>query len=74
MPRKGANMSPEAQERQRASISRWKTEHLENLSVCLRKGKRDAYKALAAGRGTSVSAMIQDYMDAECKKDGIELP
>lgn len=74
MPRKGTVLSPEAQKKQNESIVRWKLEHTENLSVSLRKGKRDAYKRLATGRGTSVAAMIQSYMDAECAKDGIDLP
>lgn len=56
-----------------ASQNRWKAEHYENLSIALRKGKRDAYKALAEKRGTSVSGMIQTYMDEELRKEGIEI-
>lgn len=56
-----------------ASQNRWKTEHYQNLSIALRKGKRDAYKELAKKRGTSVSAMIQAYMDEELRKEGIEI-
>ena len=69
MPRKGTVLSPEAQKKQNAAVTAWKLEHTENLSVCLRKGKRDAYKRLAAARGTSVSGMIQAYMDAEYRKE-----
>ncbi len=41
--------------------------------MSLRKGKREAYKKLAELRGTSVSAMIQAYMDGECAREGIPL-
>lgn len=71
MPRKGVKMSPAAVANQNAAIARWKVEHTDNLSVSLRKGKREAYKKLAELRGTSVSGMIQSYMDAECAKEGI---
>lgn len=73
MPRKGAKMSPAAIANQNAAITRWKLEHTDNLSISLRKGKREAYKKLAELRGTSVSRMIQDYMDAECERAGIEI-
>ena len=74
MPRKGAKLSPEAIKKNNEAIVRWKLEHTENLSISLRKGKRDAYKQLAELRGTSVSSMIQTYMDAECRREGIPLP
>lgn len=74
MPRKGTKLSPDAKAKNNEAIVRWKLEHTENLSICLRKGKRDAYKQLAAIRGTSVSALIQNYMDAQCRIEGIELP
>lgn len=72
MPRKGTKLTPEAAAKNNAAITRWKLENTENLSICLRKGKRDAYKKLAAIRGVSVSSMIQDYMDAECRAVGID--
>lgn len=68
MPRKGTKLSPAAKAKQDAAISAWKVAHTENLSVGLRKGKRAAYRELAEARGTSVSAMIQRYMDAEYEK------
>lgn len=74
MPRKGVKMSPKAIENQNKAIARWKVEHTDNLSISLRKGKREAYKKLAELRGTSVSAMIQAYMDSECHREGVELP
>lgn len=73
MPRKGAKMSPTAIANQNAAIARWKLEHTDNLSLSLRKGKREAYKKLAELRGTSVSAMIQAYMDGECEREGIQI-
>lgn len=51
MPRKGVKMSPKAIENQNAAIARWKVEHTDNLSISLRKGKREAYKRLAELRG-----------------------
>lgn len=74
MPRKGTVLSASAKGKNDRAIKRWKTEHYENLSIGLRNGKRDAYKKLAETRGTSVSAMIQNYLDDECRKAGIELP
>jgi post-segregation antitoxin (ccd killing protein) len=68
MPRPGTRLSPEAAENQRAAERRWHLENYENLSLPLRKGKRDAYKRLAAARGLSVSAMIQTYMDDEYER------
>jgi len=73
MPRKGVKMSSKAIENQNKAIARWKVEHTDNLSLSLRKGKREAYKKLAELRGTSVSTMIQDYMDGECEREGIPL-
>lgn len=69
MPRKGTTLSPEAAAKQSAAIRDWKAANVENLSVGLRKGKRNAYRRLAEARGTSVSAMIQGYMDAEYLKE-----
>lgn len=74
MPRKGTSLSPSAKAKNQQAIVRWKLEHTENLSVSLRKGKRDAYKRLAAMRGTSVSALIQDHLDGLCRDAGIPLP
>lgn len=73
MPRHGTTLSPDADRRNREAIARWKSAHIETLSIGLRKGKRDAYKQLSAARGTSVSAMIQSYMDGECQKEGIKI-
>lgn len=61
MPRKGSRLT----DRNREMIKKWHAENTENLSIGLRKGKRDAYKRLAAARGVSVAGMIQEYMDRE---------
>ena len=74
MPRKGAKVTPRAKASTDAAIARWKAENIENLSLGLRKGKRDAYKRLAEKLGTSVSALIQNYMDGLCQENGIDLP
>lgn len=73
MPRPGTKLTPKAAANNAAAIARWHAENSENLSVSLRKGKRDAYKRLAQKRGQSVAGMIQAYMDAECAKEGIEI-
>ena len=69
MPRRGVHLSDDAKEKQSAAIAEWKKKNIENLSVGLRIGKRDAYKRLASARGTSVSAMIQAYMDEQYRKE-----
>ena len=75
MPRKGSKPpSPEVKARNDAAIAAWHAKNVENLSIGLRKGKRDAYKRLAEKLGTSVSALIQNYMDGLCQENGIDLP
>lgn len=74
MPRKGTKLSPEAAANQVAAIAAYHAEHYEKLSVGLKKGKRDAYKRLAAARGESVSGMIQALMDAEYRREFGEDP
>ena len=75
MPRKGSNPpTPEVKAKNDAAIAAWHAKNIENLSIGLRKGKRDAYKRLAEKLGTSVSALVQLYMDDLCQKNGIDLP
>ena len=74
MPRKGTKLSPEAAKRQAESIAAYHAEHYINLSLSIRKEKREAYKRLAAARGESVSGMIQKYMDREYRKEFGEEP
>lgn len=74
MPRKGTVLSPEAKAKQDAAIAAWRRKNMENLSITLKKGKREAYKRLAAARGTSVTGMIQSYLDSEFRKEFGEDP
>ena len=74
MPRRGVKLTKEADAKNRAANAAWKQAHIENLSIGLRIGKRDAYKRLAEARATSVSAMIQNYMDEEYRKEFGEDP
>ena len=53
---------------------------LEEIHCSLKRGQKKImrrqgkpYKRLAELRGTSVSRMIQDYLDNECKKAGIQI-
>jgi len=75
MPRKGSRPpSPEVKAKNDAAIAAWHAKNVENLSIGLRKGKRDAYKRLAEKLGTSVSALVQTHLDALCRENGIDLP
>ena len=74
MPRKGTRLSPEAEKRNADAIAAYHAQHYENLSITMRKGKRDAWKRLAEARGESVSGMIQRYMDSEYEKQFGEKP
>lgn len=69
MPRHGTKLSPVAAERQAEAIAAYHSEHYENLSIHLKKGKRDAWKRLAEARGASMSAMIQNFMDGEYRRE-----
>ena len=75
MPRKGAKLSPEAQARQNAATEAWHRENTEVLkfSIRVRSGCSGAYKQLAAVRGTSLARIIKDYLDGECRKEGIKI-
>lgn len=72
MPRKGAKLSPEAQQKQREAISRWKMEHMASVTVTVRRERAELYKALAAKRGTTLRAMIVGYLDGELQAEGME--
>ena len=71
MPRKGTKLSEEAAQRQREAIRAWHKENTVAITFRVRKEKQPLYKELAARRGVSLSKVIQDYLDAECEKDGI---
>lgn len=71
MPRKGAKLSEDAQVRNAQAIARWHRENTEALSVRVRREQADAYRQLAKARGQSLTAIIRDYLEAECEKEGI---
>ena len=75
MPRKGTKLSPEAQARQKASTEAWHRENTEVLkfSIRVRSGCSGAYKQLAAARGTSLTRIIKDYLDEQCRLEGIDV-
>lgn len=73
MPKRGTVLSPEAIANNAHAIARWKKANIDNLSIGVRKGKREAYKQLAEVRGTTLSRLVQDYLDAECAREGIEI-
>ncbi len=74
MPRKGTKLTAEAEANNARAIARWKKENVDNLSIGVRKGKREAYRELAQRRGTSLSELVQRFLDAECEREGIPLP
>ncbi len=75
MPRKGTKLSPDAQARQNAAVDAWHRENTEviKFSVRVRKGCGEAYRELAQRRGVSLTALIRDYLNAECEKENISV-
>lgn len=71
MPRKGVKMSDEAKKKNAEAIRRWQKDHTEALSIRVRKEKADAYRELAHRRGQSLSSIIWQHLDSECRKEGI---
>lgn len=72
MPRKGTVLSPEAAARQRAAQKAWLAENTTKVTFSWRKEKVELYKALAQARGSSLSGLIQELLDRECKRDGLK--
>lgn len=64
-------MTNEAKERQKASIKAWHEANYCTMAIHVRKEDRARYQRLAEDLGTSVRAMILNYLEAECKKNGI---
>lgn len=58
----------EAKHRQYTAQAKWRRENLQYMNIALPNGKRDLYKKLAEYHGTTVSAMVQDYMDDSYEK------
>jgi len=75
MPRKGANVSPEAKARNAAATARWHTENTEviKFSIRVKKGCSGAYRELAQKRGQSLASIIKTYLDGECRSEGIDV-
>ena len=75
MPRKGTKLSPEAQANQAAATAAWHRENTEiiKFSVRLPKGRGSAYRELAAATGRSLTSIVKDHLDEECRKAGIEI-
>lgn len=73
MPRRGTKLSEAAAEKNNEAIKRWHNENTTVIKFSIRvpKGRETAYKELAAARGTSLTAIIREYLDAECEKEGI---
>ena len=65
-------LSEDAAKRQREAIKAWHAENTTKIIFRVRKEKHPRYKELAARRGKSLSGLIQEYLDAECIKEGIE--
>jgi len=57
-------------EKVRAATMRSLAKNFEKLSLTLHKGTKAKYKAFAASRGLSLTAMITRYIDAEIEKAG----
>lgn len=71
MPRKGTKLSDEAKAKNAAATAKWHRENTEALSVRVRREQADAYRQLAKARGQSLTAIIRDYLEEECRKEGI---
>lgn len=71
MPRKGVKLSDEAKAKNAEATARWHKENTEALSVRVRREQANAYRQLAKIRGQSLTSIIRDYLEDECKKEGI---
>lgn len=75
MPRKGTKLSPEAQIKQTAATQAWHQEYTEviKFSVRLPKGRGSAYRELAAATGRSLTSIVKEHLDEDCRKAGIAI-
>lgn len=71
MPRKGVKLSDEAKSKNAEATARWHKANTEALSVRVRREQANAYRQLARTRGQSLTSIIRDYLEGECKKEGI---
>ena len=58
---------------QNKATQKYFKENLEIVSFRVRKGKRKAYNDLAKKRETSLSGMLETYLDNECAKENIPI-
>lgn len=75
MPRPGTKLSPEAKARQDAAIDAWHKVNTELVKFTIRvpKGCAGAYRELAARRGRSLTGIVRDYLNEQCRMDGIDI-
>lgn len=59
---------------QRLAVTKYRQEKRDQLAVDVPKGKRDAYKAIAAELGLSLSMLIQNSVEAFAGNHVSELP
>lgn len=60
-------------EGQKAATNKYQKENLEIVSFRVKKGKRAAYNKLAQKNNTSLSNMLETYLDNECKREKIPI-
>lgn len=58
---------------QNKATQKYQKENLEIVSFRVKKGKRKAYNDLAGKRNTSLSNMLETYLDTECEKENIPI-
>lgn len=58
---------------QNRATQKYQKENLEIVSFRVRKGKRKAYNDLAEKRNTSLSNMLETYLDTECESENIPI-
>lgn len=58
---------------QRKATNNYQKKELEIVSFRVKKGKRESYNQLAKKRNTSLSGLLENYLDNECKKENIPI-
>ena len=58
---------------QNKATQKYLKENLEIVSFRVKKGKRAAYNELAKKRKMSLSGLLENYLDNECKKENIPI-
>jgi len=58
---------------QKKATNDYQKKTLEIVSFRVKKGKRAAYNELAQKKHTSLSNMLESYLDEECKKENIPI-